>query len=326
MKTENEKDRLEREFLAGHYFMHYSGGKKILSHPKKFLNEEVFLMGEKEKDSFLQGGKLTHALMLENQTFKDKYIVSEIRLPSENVRLVIDEIVPQRTSDLLEDHREQVLAIMQRIGFHSAMVDMEKKFMKVAGDGGQAYWDHLIACTGKVLVDPVMYKECENAAHLINANAEATRLLIPKDGIYMNELYHEMLFDPESVGLAGTMDNVAIDLAANTVRVNDIKTSSKPLSHFPSVVETYSYWLQACFYKRLALDYARTLGMVDPAFEFHFIVSDVGDSVYCFPVSAETWVRWESQFEEFWKRFRFHYDSGNWDMPMEFATAGAFVL
>ena len=183
----NTRDELERKFLAGDYFMHYSGGKKILSHPRKFFNEEVLLLGEKEKDSFLQAGKLTHALMLENENFKDKYVVSEIRLPSENVRIVIDEIVPQRTSDSLEDPRDQVLAIMTRINWHYSIKNMDLKFAKVAGEGGQAYWDHLIKSTGKVLVDPVMFADCERAAHLINANPEATRLLVPVDGLYLNE-------------------------------------------------------------------------------------------------------------------------------------------
>jgi hypothetical protein len=326
MKTTNlnDRDQLERDFLAGRYHMHYSGGKKILTSPRKFWNEEVLLLGEKDKDSFLQAGKLTHALMLENESFKDKYVVSDIRLPSDNVKSVIDEVFANKVSDDLANHQGQVLGVMERIGYYAAMTDMDKKFAKVAGEGGKSYWDHLVKSTGKVLVDPVMFKECQDAAYLINAHPEATRLLIPQQGIYFNEMYWEM--DHPLVGLAGTMDNIALDFTDNIVRVNDIKTSSKPLIAFPETVETYKYWLQACFYKRLALNFAESMGMENPRFEFHFIVSDVSNAVYCFPISDPTWDRWEDMFTDFWLRFGFHYNNRSWDVPMEFAKPGGFVL
>ncbi len=100
---------------------------------------------------------------------------------------------------------------------------------------------------------------------------------------------------------------------------DSLKTTGKTVSDFKDTVDFYNYWLQAAIYMKLVYD---TLGDDADDYEltFKFIVIDTYDQVYVFEVSKDTMGSWANGLGGAIKTAKFHYNSRNYSLPIEFLS------
>ena len=120
-------------------------------------------------------------------------------------------------------------------------------------------------------------------------------------------------------GLHGYIDYYSVDTDKKEVVICDLKTTGKTVSEFKDTVDFYNYWLQAAIYMKLVYD---TLGDKRNEYniDFKFIVIDKYDQVYVFDVSNNTVNDWADGLGGAINTAKFHYNSRNYSLPIEFLT------
>jgi uncharacterized protein YaaR (DUF327 family) len=118
---------------------------------------------------------------------------------------------------------------------------------------------------------------------------------------------------------------MVVDVKTKTVRINDLKTSSKSISDFPESIEYWRYWLQAAVYKKLAKEFLKDVIDDSWVIEFNFIVIDKYNQVYPFKVSDTTMDKWTDQTIECLNEGAYHYDTRDFTLPYKF-VAGDVLL
>lgn len=221
--------------------------------PEKYFNERPSLY----LDSLVLGGAL-HAMTLQPE---DYIIVDSVDRPTAKAGFMADELYLK--GKLPTD--DQIIAASDKIDYYKGKMnskkieDLKSKCMKYWRT--RALWEDKNQGETRV---PIYLDEKKRDAvtgmlKTFNNYEEFGKLLHPT-GLIENPITGNektILLDVEAVApdkepiilrLKSKLDNYSIDKEANTITVNDVKTTSKPISFFKSAFNKYHYYRELGMY------------------------------------------------------------------------------
>jgi hypothetical protein len=316
----------EENFYKKKFHFSYSGFNKLLFAPSAFYKHYILNQREDKMEQHLIEGSLLHCLLLEEDKFHDKYVVSPVNLPGDSIKNVVDKVFVRAlvTNNLdlsLEQNEFEILDILKEINLYQSLKTDAQRVEKVITDASISYYNFLATKGDKAVIDEETLTKVKGYAEIVRSNEKITSLLNIGGAFSMSEV--PFVMDTKyAFGLRGFVDNVNIDHGAKVIYINDLKTSGKLLQDFPETVEYYKYWLQAAVYCRLV---RANYGLSDYKIKFHFIVVDKLTQCYAFEVSQVTLNSWMDKLDEIMKIADYHYTNRKFDLPYEYEVGNVIL-
>jgi len=316
----------EENFYKKKFHFSYSGFNKLLFAPSAFYKHYILNQREDKMEQHLIEGSLLHCLLLEEDKFHDKYVVSPVNLPGDSIKNVVDKVFVRAlvTNNLhlsLEELEDDIVQILQDINLYQSLKTDAQRVEKVITDASISYYNFLTTKGDKAVIDEETLIKVKGYAEIVRSNEKITSLL----NIGTPDSYSEvpLVMDTKyAFGLRGFVDNVNIDHGAKVIYINDLKTSGKLLQDFPETVDYYKYWLQAAVYCKLV---RANYGLSDYQIKFHFIVVDKLTQCYAFEVSQVTLNSWMDKLDEIMKIADYHYTNRKFDLPYEYEVGNVIL-
>lgn len=332
--TEENALTKEQEFYSKDFKFSYSSLNKLMWNPVEFYTMYVLGIKEEKIAAHLLKGKIIHALILEEDKFKEYFAISPANVPKDKAKLVVDRVFAHHAANFkddpmefygkkLHDYPDLILDIMKEIEYYQNLKTDEQRLAKVCVPEAQIYWDIMTVQDTKTVIDQATYEFCKAATDLIKAKPEINKLLGLGD-IYdnnvevHNEVYLESSLNGKPFGIKGILDNMVINHTEKMIYINDLKTTSKELKDFKESIEYFQYWLQAMMYVTLTVSTYRSLFDQGYKLQFHFIVIDNVYQSYAFKVTDPTLDEWYIKFEEALQIAEYHYTNRRYELPYAF--------
>lgn len=316
----------EENFYKKKFHFSYSGFNKLLFAPSAFYKHYILNQREDKMEQHLIEGSLLHCLLLEEDKFHDKYVVSPVNLPGDSIKNVVDKVFVKAlvTNNLhlsLEELEDDIVQILQDINLYQSLKTDAQRVEKVITDASISYYNFLTTKGDKAVIDEDTLNKVKGYAEIVRSNEKITSLLNIGGPFSMSEV--PFVMDTKyAFGLRGFVDNVNIDHGAKVIYINDLKTSGKLLQDFPETIEYYKYWLQAAVYCKLV---RANYGLSDYQIKFHFIVVDKLTQCYAFEVSQVTLNSWMDKLDEIMKIADYHYTNRKFDLPYEYEVGNVIL-
>ncbi len=308
----------EENFYKKKYHFSYSGLNKLLFSPRSFYNHYILNQREDKMEQHLIEGTLLHCLLLEEDKFNEKFVLSPNKLPGDSAKKVLDKVFTRALIDgytelSLEDLSSDIIMVLQEINLHQSLKTDEQRVEKMITEENKSYYDFLRTKGDKLVIDNETLDKVKISVEEVKGNSKAWSLL----GIGNPDTKSEVPLQTDllnyNFGLKGIVDNIRVAHDEKTIYINDLKTTGKMIQDFPETVEYYKYWLQAAVYVRLAR--ASYPELKDYKIKFHFVVVDKINQCYAFEVSKVTLNKWLDDLDDVLKIAAYHYDSRNYDLP-----------
>jgi len=316
-----------RDFYDKKFYFSYSGLNKLLFSPKAFYKHYILDDREERTDAHLVEGSLLHCLLLEPEKFDEKFIMSPSKLPTGNNLDIVNktfQVYSEQDDETLtlSDFSQQILSILVSINLHQSLKTDEQRLEKILTPENIDYFDFLKARGNRAIIDSAIKIKADESIEYLKADEQVMNLMCLNSPSTFNELELKMDMQGVSFGLKGIVDNVVIDKESETIFVNDLKTTSKPLLKFKDTLEFYRYDLQAAIYYTLARRYVKEQFPELTNFKvvFTFIVIDSFNLVYPYQVSQSTMKDWIKNLSDALRAARFHYDNKQYGLPYELAS------
>jgi hypothetical protein len=271
-------------------------------------------------------GSLLHCLLLEEDKFHDKYVVSPVNLPGDSIKNVVDKVFVRAlvTNNLdlsLEQNEFEILEVLKEINLYQSLKTDAQRVEKVVTDASISYYNFLTTKGDKAVIDEDTLNKVKGYAEIVRSNDKITSLL-NIGGTYSQSEVPLVMDTQYDFGLRGFVDNINIDHDAKVIYINDLKTSGKMLQDFPETVDYYKYWLQAAVYCRLV---RANYSLGNYKIKFHFIVVDKLTQCYAFEVSTVTLNSWMDKLDEIMKIADYHYTNRKFDLPYEYEVGNVIL-
>ena len=321
---------LEDMFYAKQFAFSYSSLNKLLHSPGLFYRQ--YVLGEREElmEASVIEGRVIHSLLLDQDSFDEQFVIAQSKLPSDNVRDVIGRIYEIHKSEdekrmELDMYKDEILEILKEKNFYQSIKKDEDRLAKIITEDSQEYFTFLRMSSKKTPISADTYSRCVEVVDSIK-NHPCMEIMGMTNNSDLSHVYNELTVEIDSqfaefpFGLKGTIDNLFIDVENKTIRINDIKTTSKTIVDFPDTVKYYNYWMQAAMYMRLGRSLMHNLKdeYKEYTLVFSFVVVDKYNQVYVFEVSEETMTNWEIDLQEKLHEAKHHYESRDYSLPYKF--------
>jgi hypothetical protein len=272
-------------------------------------------------EQHLIDGSLLHCLLLEEDKFDEKFVVSPGKLPGDSAKKVLDKVFTRALIDgylelSLEDLKDDILQILQEVNLHQSLKTDAQRVEKMVTDENISYYDFLRTKGDKLVIDNETLERVKLSVDEVKQNQKAWSLLGIGNPDSKSEVPLLADLDDHTFGLKGIVDNIRVAHDEKVIYITDLKTTGKLLQDFPETVEYYKYWLQAAVYVRLVRKSMPELS--NYSIKFHFIVVDKLNQSYAFEVSSVTLREWLDRLDEVLKVVDYHYTSRNYDLPYEY--------
>ena len=316
----------EENFYKKKFHFSYSGFNKLLFAPSAFYKHYILNQREDKMEQHLIEGSLLHCLLLEEDKFHDKYVVSPVNLPGDSIKNVVDKVFVRAlvTNNLdlsLEQNEFEILDILKEINLYQSLKTDAQRVEKVVTDASISYYNFLASKGDKAVIDEETLNKVKGYAEIVRSNDKITSLL-NIGGTYSQSEVPLVMDTQYDFGLRGFVDNINIDHDAKVIYINDLKTSGKMLQDFPETIDYYKYWLQAAVYCKLV---RANYSLGNYLIKFHFIVVDKLTQCYAFEVSTETLIAWVDKLEEIMKIADYHYTNRKFDLPYEYEVGNVIL-
>ena len=316
----------EENFYKKKFHFSYSGFNKLLFAPSAFYKHYILNQREDKMEQHLIEGSLLHCLLLEEDKFHDKYVVSPVNLPGDSIKNVVDKVFVRAlvTNNLdlsLEQNEFEILDILKEINLYQSLKTDAQRVEKVVTDASISYYNFLATKGDKAVIDEDTLNKVKGYAEIVRSNEKITSLL-NIGGTYSQSEVPLVMDTQYDFGLRGFVDNINIDHDAKVIYINDLKTSGKMLQDFPETVDYYKYWLQAAVYCRLV---RANYSLGNYKIKFHFIVVDKLTQCYAFEVSTVTLNSWMDKLDEIMKIADYHYTNRKFDLPYEYEVGNVIL-
>ena len=324
---------LEEMFYAKPFAFSYSSLNKLLHSPGLFYRHYILGERDDEIEASMVEGRVVHALLLDQDAFDENFIIAQTKLPSDNVRDVIEKVFELYTSEDekkkdLDEFSTEILDILKEKNFYQSIKKDEDRLAKIMTLEAHDYFTFLKESTGKTIINYSTYEKCVDTVSKLKDH-DCMRILGMKDNDNLDHVYNELMVELDSqfaqfpFGLKGMIDNLFIDKANKKVRINDLKTTNRTVTDFPETVMFYNYWMQAAIYMRLGRSLVQNLHDDYKDFDmvFSFVVIDKYSQIYVFEVSEETMTNWEIDLQEKLNEAKYHYEKRDYTLPYKFVTS-----
>lgn len=332
IKTHLDHGQLLEDFYSRPFDFSYSGLNKLLFSPALFYTHYVLRQREDSSDQHVINGKVVHALVLEDGSFDDNFIVSPAKLPGGEGKTLVDNVFQiylqaEGEKSEMRDFSKEILVTMKNMNYYQSLSSDEARLEKVLTPANLNYFEFLKQKESKTLIDADTLEYCRRACDSLKRHSKAADLLkIGHNSTSMLKVFNEKMLRTElegfPFGLRGILDNFVVDYERRQIFINDLKVTTKSLSDFTASLEYFMYWAQAAIYVKLVEQWvSEDENIQSPeGWEvfFHFIVIDKYLQIYPFPVRAETLDSWQARLEEKLEVARYHYESRDFSLPYEF--------
>lgn len=332
--SEQNAKTAEDAFYAKPFKFSYSSLNKLMWNPVEFYTMYVLGIKEEKIAAHLLKGKIIHALILEEEKFKEYFAISPINVPKDKAKIVVDRVFAHHAANFKDDpvifygvkldgYTDLILEIMKEIEYYQNLKTDEQRLAKLITPEATMYWNIMTVMDTKTVIDQATYDFCKSATDIIKSKPEINKLLglgdtfNDKVEVY-NELYLETELKDYPFDIKGILDNLVINHEEKIIYINDLKTTSKELKDFSESVEYFQYWLQACMYITLVASTYRDLMDQDYEIQFHFIVVDNVYQSYAFRVTENTLQSWYNKFTDALKIGEYHYTNRRYELPYAF--------
>ena len=313
----------EEEFYNSDYNFSYTSLNKLLFSPQLFYKDYILKEREEKTDKHLIEGKLLHLLILEPEKLHEKFSIVPNKVPSDNVRKVLNDLKKRAVGDL-EDLGPEILEVLKEHNLYQSFKEDEKRLSKIQTTENADYFQFLLE-SGKDIIDNDMLLRAMDRVQIIKDNKQVMDLLFHQTTDFeldpietYNEKYLECELKEHNFGLKGYVDRYIIDHETKQITIVDIKTTSKSLDKFAETVDFYNYWMQAVIYITLVIKSSEK-DISDYKINFNFVVVDNYDQVYVFDVSDNTLQTWYEIFTMTLRQVSYHYEQRDYSLPYEFA-------
>ena len=334
-------DRLqkEEEFFSKKFLMSYSGLNKLQYSPALFYQHYVLKQRDDSQDPNMVEGSLIHCLLLRPEDFDRQFIISVRDVPSDNPRKVLDTLFAHAeelkasgdTRTNLGEFGDAILDILKDMNLYQTLKTDGQRIEKIITSRHEEYWDFLSGKTGKTIINQETYDFCKSVVERITSNYN----VMDKMGYFgdvfngitkQNEIELFKINEEHQFGLRGIIDNLVFDPLGKTVRVNDLKKTSKPLSSFTESVDYYNYWMQAAMYYILVEDYLTKGEYEGWKIEFRFIVVDPYMQIAPILISPDTMKAWVEKTKTKLNEANYHFVNRQFDLPYIYLTQRELTL
>lgn len=318
----------EENFYNKKFHFSYSGMNKLLFSPRSFYNHYILNQREDKMEQHLVDGSLLHCLLLEEDKFDEKYVVSPVNLPGDSIKNVVDKVFTRALIDgylelSLEQNEFQILEILKEINLYQSLKTDAQRVEKVVTDASKSYYNFLTTKGDKSVIDNETLERVKTSVEEVKQNQKAWSLLDIGNPNSKSEVPLLADLDDHAFGLKGIVDNIRVAHDEKVIYITDLKTTGKLLQDFPDAIEYYKYWLQAAVYVRLVR--ASMPELSSYKIKFHFIVVDKLNQSYAFEVSSVTLSTWLDRLDEVLKIVNYHYTSRNYDLPYEYKEGNVIL-
>ena len=323
----------EEEFYSKDFSFSYSSLNKLLFSPGLFYKDYILKEREPRTDKHLVEGKLLHLMFLQPQELHNEFSITPGKIPSDNVRKVLQNIMLYTdVTDLSLVDDMVILDSLKEVNLYQSMKDVEKRIAKVRTTECEDYFAFKADIGNKDVIDNDMLAKAVERVILLKANPSVMELMdhevtdFEMDPVEIhNEKYLECKLKNHKFGLKGFVDRYTIDHDKKEITIIDLKTTSKGIEKFAETVDFYNYWMQAVIYITLVIKNCEEK-VVNYKINFKFVVIDNYDQIYVFDVSSDTKKNWYNAFEEeILKVADYHYTNKNYNLPYEFANGNVFL-
>lgn len=307
----------EEYYLGDRFKEHISNSKGGLISPYSEGSPEKYLKGfdQGPSDAFKKG-TFVHQLILE----RDKYTVSEVTSPSAKLGLAVEEALKYRTEGM--SIYDSIKAACQTADYYKKNVS--DKIVKQVLAAGLPYHIGLKSVKENELIIPSnMRAQVLNAVKSIRRNQKAMSILERGADMNHNEdvlIAKALIQDDEgnviTLPVKCKLDNWSYGL--NTLYLNDLKTTGKPVFYFSGYHSTsgfvegsyhkFCYCRQVAMYGDLLYNWVKQTNPIDE-FLVHIITVEVfntSPTSKVFQVSNQSLEEGRIQYQDFLKRIAFH--------------------
>ncbi|NBW77250.1 MAG: hypothetical protein EBR34_15865 [Sphingomonadaceae bacterium] len=314
------EQELIEQFYKTKYYISYSALSKLRFSPKLFFTHYILQQKEESVGAHLVEGRLIHCLLLQPELYEDQFYVAKSKLPSDNLKDIVDKIFKEHNCDDLSNYQDEILNILIEKNLYQTLKTDKQRLEKVITPITIDYLNDLVNSTGKSVIDQSTFDKCTRIVAKFKAHPDVIQHL----GLELTEfdnckVYRELEASCDLVdykfGIKGILDTVIVDDVNKVIKIADVKTTSKTIPEFKESVEYYNYWMQAAMYVLLAKCYFMKL---DYTYEFSFVVVDKYEQMYCFQVSPLSLDEWNNRFKEALNQAHYHYENRDYSLPYDY--------
>lgn len=336
----SERLQKEEEFFNKAFLMSYSGLNKLLYSPALFYQHYVLKQRDDSQDQNMIEGSLIHCLLLHPENFDNQFVLSVQDAPSDNPKQVLHTLFAHYKElnamgdarCTLEEFGDAILDILKDMNLYQSLKTDAQRLEKMINEKHAEYFGYLTKAEGKIVIDKGTYDFCKSVVDKITSNP----VVMDKMG-YFGDMFNgitkqneiEVVSFPKDLpfGLRGFIDNLVFDPANKTIRVNDLKKTSKDLNSFTDSIEYFRYWIQAAMYVMMV----RELYLTKPEYqgwdvEFRFIVVDPYMQIAPIAISEETMTRWIADTTKKLQEAAYHFTARSFELPYQFLVNTELVL
>ena len=307
------------------FYFSYSSLNKLLYAPILFYNHYVLGQKEDKLDSYLVDGRILHCRLLQPNEFDNQFIVAMDKLPSDNVKIVLDKLCrdfPDISN--IEDLELEMLTVMKDLNYLQSLKTDKQRVDKMLTEDNKKYFTFVKNAGGKTIIDSMTLNRMDILVEMMRTNEEIANLLCLNYSEFdthlevLNEIPLQYKITGYSfAGIKGIIDNLVINHKTKQVYINDLKTTGKTLVDFKETIDYYNYWLQMGIYTLLIKELMVSKQIEDYNINCNFVVVDKYNQIYCFPVSINTIQEWLKKTKHMLKIGDYHIKNNQYSLPYE---------
>ena len=307
------------------FYFSYSSLNKLLYAPILFYNHYVLGQKEDKLDSYLVDGRILHCRLLQPNEFNNQFIVAMDKLPSDNVKIVLDKLCrdfPDISN--IEDLELEMLTVMKDLNYLQSLKTDKQRVDKMLTEDNKKYFTFVKNAGGKTIIDSMTLNRMDILVEMMRTNEEIANLLCLNYSEFdthlevLNEIPLQYKITGYSfAGIKGIIDNLVINHKTKQVYINDLKTTGKTLVDFKETIDYYNYWLQMGIYTLLIKELMVSKQIEDYNINCNFVVVDKYNQIYCFPVSINTIQEWLKKTKHMLKIGDYHIKNNQYSLPYE---------
>jgi hypothetical protein len=313
----------EDEFYSKEFKFSYSSLNRLLFSPKLFYKDYILKEREIKTDKHLIEGKLLHLMLLQPEKLNDEFSIVPSKIPSDNVRKVLNDLKKHNNPNMSELD-DEILKALEDHNLYQSFKNDAKRLDKIQTSENAQYF-HFLLEEGKDIIDNDMLAKAVERVALLKENEDVMKLMnqeetdFEMDSIEVyNEKYLKCELKDYDFGLKGIVDRYIIDHEKEEIIIVDLKTTSKGLEKFAETVDYYKYWMQAVIYSILVIKNSdKDISHYKKSFKFATI--DNYNHVYVFDVREETFADWMKGFMDILSQAEYHYREKDYNLPYDFA-------
>lgn len=338
----SDRMQKEEEFFSKPFLLSYSGLNRLLYSPALFYNHYVLGQRDDVEDRNMIEGKLIHCLLLNPENFDKEFVLSATDIPSDNPRQLLNTLFahykelkknnPEDTREDLHEFSGGIIDILSDMNLYQSLKTDTQRLEKIITEKHVSYWDYLKKSQNRIIIDHDTYTFANSVVDKIKNTPSVIDVMgffeDPLRGITKHNEVELVKFSEEyPFGIRGFIDNLVIDPSTKTIKVNDLKKSSKDITSFKDSIEYYRYYLQAAIYYRLVEHvYLSRPEYKDFTITFRFVVVDPYMQIAPIRVSALKMQEWLEILDQKLLQAAYHFEQKEFDLPYEFLTNTEVVL